>query len=296
MPIADLGDLSLWYQRYESDASDAVPALLIQGLGMQATDWPQTLIDRLLAKRPVIVFDNRDAGLSQCMGASSIATLAEADFPDERPLPGHVAYTLGDMAEDARRLLDHLGVGRAHLIGFSMGGMIAQLMAAIHPAHACSVTGLMTSAGQAWIRSSPDADQMMRRSIVAETDRTQLVEQYLVAEEIYAGPSTLPSLTERRESIGQALARGYHPAGIWRQARAMRAGGARQELLAGLSVPILMLHGSADPVINVSQAAEIRNLLPQAWFEILPGTGHVLTEANGSGIAARIAAFWDSLS
>lgn len=295
MPIADLGDLSLWYQCVESDAADRVPALLIQGLGMQATDWPQTLIDRLLAERPVIVFDNRDVGLSQCVGAPSIATLGELDFPDERPLPGHVAYTLDDMAEDARRLLDHLGIGSVHLVGFSMGGMIAQVLALQCPGLVRSLTGLMTNAGQAWLRSTPAADRMMRRSIVDEPDRARLIEQLLSAESVYAGPSLLPPRPERARFIEAALARGHHPAGIWRQARAMRASGARQERLRRLTAPILMLHGAQDPVIDISEAAEIKDLLPAAHFDILPDTGHVLTEENGGRIATRIADFWNKL-
>lgn len=292
MPLITLDGLSLWYRYVAGLQPSMAPALLIQGLGMQATDWPEALIATIAAERPVLVFDNRDSGLSQLFGRGSIETLTEKDFPGAEALTGPLAYSLSDMAEDAWRLLDGLGLQRVHLVGFSMGGMIAQLMAATRPSRVASLTGLMTSAGQAWVESSPAADGMMRRSVLHDGNQKHLAEFMLAAEDVYAGPTLLPQVELRRRAVRQALARGHHPAGIWRQARAMRAAGERRSLLAAIVAPTLMLHGAQDPVIALAQAAAIKDILPVATFIELEATGHILTEANAPGIAALIRGFW----
>ena len=292
MPLISLDGLSLWYRFVGGPQPSKVPSLLIQGLGMQATDWPDELIATLAAERPVLVFDNRDSGLSQLFGRGSIESLTESDFPGPAQLTGPLAYNLADMAEDAWRLLDGLGLQGVHLVGFSMGGMIAQVMAATRPGRAASLTGLMTSAGQTWIESTPAADAMMRRSVVHEGNQQRLIDFMLAAEDVYAGPTSLPPVEARRRAIRQALARGHHPAGIWRQARAMRAAGERRSLLAGIAAPTLMLHGAADPVIAPAQAMAIKDILPAAAFIELNATGHILTEGNAASIAAQIRDFW----
>ncbi|WP_374656211.1 alpha/beta fold hydrolase [Dongia sp.] len=292
MPIVNLDSLSLWYQLTPGARPAAEPALLIQGLGMQATDWPAALVAGLAAERPVLVFDNRDSGLSQLFGRASVETLTMEDFPGAAPLCGPVAYGLSDMAADAWRLADALGLARVHLVGFSMGGMIAQVMAAMRPERTASLAGLMTSAGQPWIESAPEADAMMRRSILHEGKRGRLIDFMLAAEAVYAGPVPLPAEGTRRGAIRQALVRGHHPAGIWRQARAMRDAGERRGMLAGIAAPTLLLHGAEDPVIALSQAAEIKHILPGAAFIELARTGHILTEGNAGEIGARIGDFW----
>jgi len=289
-----LDGVSLWYDTVPSPHADAAPALLIQGLGMQATDWPAALLSSLTRQRPVILFDNRDAGLSQLFGPPHDPLLQEDDFPGWDPLTATPPYTLFDMATDAARLLDALAIPAAHLVGFSMGGMIAQILGAHHADRVLSVTGLMTSAGQTWLQSTAAADRMMRRSIIDTTDQTKLVDLLLAAEEIYAGPSPLPGRTERRETIRAASARGHHSAGIFRQSLAMRATGDRQDLLRKIATPLLMVHGREDPVIAFSQAAAIAELLPDARFIELSQTGHVLTEDNSLMMAGIISAFWDS--
>lgn len=263
---------------------------------MQATDWPAALLSSLASKRPLILFDNRDAGLSQLFGPRQDAKLREDAFPGWDEPVGQPPYTLFDMAADAVHLLDALGIPAAHLVGFSMGGMIAQIVGARHADRILSVTGLMTSAGQAWLESTADADRMMRHSIVNEPDPASLIDLQLLAEEIYAGPSQLTDRVNRHQAIRDALARGHHSAGIWRQSVAMRATGDRQDLLRWLTAPLLMMHGRQDPVVAFAQAAAIVELLPDTRFIELSQTGHVLTENNSLLIAGTISAFWDSLA
>jgi pimeloyl-ACP methyl ester carboxylesterase len=296
LPHIDLDGVTLWYDTVTSPHADAAPALLIQGLGMQATDWPAALLSSLARDRPLFLFDNRDAGLSQLFGPPQDSKLQECDFPGWGQPSGRPPYTLVDMAADAIHLLDALAVPAAHLVGFSMGGMIAQILGARHAERVLSLTGLMTSAGQAWLESTADADRMMRRSIVDEPDPTRLINLLLAAEDVYAGPSPIADRVERLAAISGALARGHHSAGIWRQSVAMRATGLRQDLLRTITSPLLMAHGRQDPVVAFSQAATIVDLLPQARFIELPQTGHILTEHNSAMIAGIISAFWGSLA
>jgi pimeloyl-ACP methyl ester carboxylesterase len=290
-----LDGVTLWYDTVPSPHADTAPALLIQGLGMQATDWPAVLLSSLARQRPVILFDNRDSGLSQLFGPQHDSKLQECDFPGWSQLSGKPTYTLVDMATDAIRLLDALEVPAAHLVGFSMGGMIAQILGALYPERILSVTGLMTNAGQAWLESTAEADRMMRRSIVDAPDQKRLIDLLLAAEEIYAGPSPLPDRREREEAVRCAVARGHHSAGIWRQAVAMRATGERQNLLRKIRAPLLMAHGRHDPVIALAQGAAIVELLPETRFIELSQTGHVLTDGNSSTIAGIISAFEDCI-
>lgn len=294
MPLIDVGGVTLCYDTILGPTADptATPVAMIQGLGMQLTEWPATLVNGLAAERPVILFDNRDAGLSQLFGPAVDPTLTMEDFPDHAPIRGNALYVLSDMAADVLCLLDALGIAKAHVIGFSMGGMIAQILAAQASPRVESLVGLMTSAGQAWLDCTKAADWMMRRSILFEPDRDRLVSQMLAAETVYAACSTLPDIDARHAAICQAITRAYRPAGIWRQARAMRAAGDRQALLGTIRVPVLMFHGEDDPVIDLNQASIANSVIPQTDFKKLTATGHILTEPIAEIVTPIIRKFW----
>lgn len=297
MPLMDLGGLSLWFDIIAGPqaSATAIPVVMVQGLGMQAVEWPASLIERLATGRRVIIFDNRDAGLSQPFGPSVDPALRPDDFPGHQALAAPPPYTLDDMSDDALRLADALNIQRFHLIGFSMGGMIAQMTAAKAPDRITTLVGLMTSAGQTWLDSTAVADRMMRRSIVFEPDETCLIDQILAAEDIYAGGSALPPISQRMAAAKQSIARAYMPVAIWRQACAMRGTGDRTAILRGIQAPTLMLHGEDDPVISLQQAAVATTLIPRVAFAVLRKTGHVLTEQIGADIACAIEKFWRDL-
>jgi pimeloyl-ACP methyl ester carboxylesterase len=294
MPLIDVGGLSLWYDIVQGPGADpdATPVLMIQGLGMQASEWPTTLIANLATERQVILVDNRDAGLSQLFGPATDPALTLDDFPSHRPLPKPARYALADMADDMSRLLAAIGVKRTHVVGFSMGGMIAQILAARAAPQVATLTGLMTSAGQAWLASTQAADRMMRRSILFEPDQDKLVAEMLAAEEIYAGRAPLADPELRRAATSQSLARAYRPAGIWRQACAMRAAGDRRALLRNIRSPVLMFHGEDDPVIDLRQASDVKSILPQTDFRELSAIGHILTEGIAEIMTPTIKKFW----
>lgn len=294
MPVIETGGLSLWFDDLPSQTTNghALPVLLIQGLGMQATEWPEKLIEGIVATRRAIVFDNRDAGLSSLCGPASDAALRPEDFPGWHALPRPPAYDLATMAADALTLLDACAIPRAHLIGYSMGGMIAQILAAQAPDRVASVLGLMTSAGQPWLLMQENAAAHMHRSIVHEPDSEQRMRQILAAEATYAGNIPLPDIHLRRAAASASLDRAYRPAGIWRQACAMRAGGERQSILRCITAPYLGIHGARDPVISLTQAMACHDLIPNARLHVVPEAGHLPTDDLARNIMPMIDDFW----
>lgn len=294
MPLIETGGLSLWFDDLPSQTtnSNALPVLLIQGLGMQATEWPDPLLHGIAATRRAIVFDNRDAGLSSLCGPASDPALGPEDFPGWQPLPQPPAYDLAAMVADTLALLDARAIPRAHLIGYSMGGMIAQILAVQAPDRVASIVGLMTSAGQPWLAMQENAEAHMRRSIVHAPDPEQQIRQMLAAETAYAGNLPLPDIHLRRAAAIASLERANHPAGIWRQACAMRAGGDRQSILRSITAPYLGIHGARDPVISLSQAMAIPDLIPNARLHVLPEAGHLPTDELARAVLPMIDAFW----
>lgn len=255
----------------------AKPVLLLTGLGQQAIDWPSILSDLLLAEGyRVIRPDHRDAGLSPLCGAAVLEDLTTADFPDAGELLQPASYRLPDMARDVLHLMDRLHIGRAHLIGYSMGGMIAQILAATAPQRVLSLTSLMSSGGQDWIDCAPAAYAAMARSICAVTGEAERVQRYVQDALVFAGPDFPVKLDVLSAHAPLALARSYRPAGIWRQALAIRDSGDRRALLQTIAVPTLFVHGDADICIAPIQAAEGHGLVRDSVFLTIPGAGHDL--------------------
>jgi pimeloyl-ACP methyl ester carboxylesterase len=255
----------------------ATPVLLLTGLGQQAIDWPHRLIDFLLAQGyRVFRLDHRDAGLSPLCGDAVIEGLTAADFPDAGELLLPASYRLHDMADDVLHLMDRLHIDRAHVVGYSMGGMIAQILAATSPHRILSLTSLMSSGGQHWIDCAPSARAAMARSICAVADEAECVRRYVEDSQVFAGPSFPIDLDALAIHARIALARSYRPAGTWRQALAIRHGGDRRTLLSMIAAPTLFVHGDADTCISPGQAVEGHALVSGSSMLMIPGAGHDL--------------------
>jgi proline iminopeptidase len=251
------------------------PVLLIQGLGQQLIDWPEPLIAALAERHRVILCDNRDAGLSPLFGPACDPALRASDFPPAAgPLAGDAPYTLHEMAADVVAVLDRLGIAHAHLIGYSMGGLIAQLVAAQHPARVGSLVSLMSADGAPWIETTPAAWAAMARSITCGGDPDARLGALVEDAAIYRGAALGFDRVAARAHIAAALARSDRPAGILRQALAIRASGDRREALRGIACPALVVHGTADPVIAFAQGRSAARLIPNAGFEALDRAGH----------------------
>ncbi|MCU1690010.1 MAG: alpha/beta hydrolase [Pseudonocardiales bacterium] len=249
--------------------------LLVAGFGAQMISWHEDFC-RLLAERGryVIRYDNRDCGLSTKFDdhpldlGRFIAAVSSGDFVAAQDM---AAYSLLDMAEDGLGLLTALGIERAHIVGASMGGMIAQTMATAHPERCITLTSMMSSTGEPeYGQSSPNAQQALfaptpadRDGYIAAADR-----ELVWASRRYGDAGTL------RELAARSYDRSYYPAGIGRQLAAMVLDGSRAEALRKLHVPTLVIHGLDDTLIDPSGGRRTAALVPGAQLRLMPDMGH----------------------
>ncbi|HET6620516.1 MAG TPA: alpha/beta hydrolase [Dongiaceae bacterium] len=259
--------------------SGAPALLMIQGLGMQLTDWPRPLLARLAERYRIVLYDNRDYGRSQPCGPAIDRSLCAADYPFEPVPPERAPYSLYDLAEDARALLNAFGIERAHVAGFSLGGMIAQVLAARHPHRVRSLTSLMSSMGQPVLPASAPAARLLGQMIVDVPDRTRLVAQSLAAQRVWAGGAHGIDAAKAARHFALSYRRCYRPAAIYRQALAYASAGERSGLLRAIRCPTLVIHGERDPLIPPAYALEARRLVPEARILLLPDGSHDLHPA-----------------
>lgn len=260
---------------------DPTPLLLIMGLGMQLVAWPEGLV-RLLtdAGRRVIRFDNRDAGLSDGFDAAGVPSLVQATLRLWLRLPVRSAYQLSEMADDAFGVLDALNVQRAQVVGASMGGMVAQHMAARRPERVDRLTLIMTSSGA---RQLPQPSTRVRRALITRpadpNDRDAAVERIKQLFQVIGSPGYRPEPAAFHQRIASSVARAHRPAGVMRQLVAVAADGDRTPLLARIAAPTHIVHGAADPLIPVAAAHDLQRKIRGATLEVIDGMGHDLPEA-----------------
>ncbi|MEJ8815838.1 alpha/beta hydrolase [Variovorax ureilyticus] len=251
--------------------------LLIMGLGMQLIAWPgefiQTLVDSGFR---VIRHDNRDIGLSEGFDEAGTGSVIWQSVRQRLGLPVRCAYSLQDMADDALGVLDALGVGRAHVIGASMGGMIAQRLAASAPGRMASLVSIMSSSGARNL-PGPRADvaaALLRRP--ASRTEAALVEHGLGFSRLISSPAFARDERAQADRIAQALRRAYRPAGVVRQILAIAADNGRADLLSKIASPSLVLHGEADLLVPIACGKDTARRIPGARFVGIPGMGHDL--------------------
>jgi pimeloyl-ACP methyl ester carboxylesterase len=257
--------------------ASAEPILLIMGLGMQLIGWPDELVQMLVARGfRVIRFDNRDTGLSQGFDELRVPNLAWAGLRYAVHLPVHSPYSLADMAADALGVLDALGVQRAHVCGASMGGMIAQHLAAEHPQRVKSLTLMMTTSGS---RKLPQPSLRVRRALLARPARHDLDAAAANLEHILGvigSPAYPPDAERQRARLRATVQRAYRPAGTARQILAVVADGDRSALLPRITAPTRVIHGREDPLVPVACGHDLVARIPNAVADIVPGMGHDL--------------------
>jgi pimeloyl-ACP methyl ester carboxylesterase len=257
-----------------------LPLLLMHGLGMQLTAWPDALVDGLAEQGfYVIRFDNRDCGLSTKFDSAGTPNLALAWLKMRLRLPLRPLYHLDDMALDALGVLSALGVARAHVVGVSMGGMVAQLLAAQHPHRVLSLTSIMSSSGR---RGLPGPTRAVRTAMLRRPRDPANVDSVLdnaVALWRAIGSPAYPTLAPvLRQRVLRALRRSDCPSGVARQMLAIAAARDRTALLTQLAVPTLVIHGAADPLVPVACGIDVAGSVPGARLEIIEGMGHDLPD------------------
>jgi pimeloyl-ACP methyl ester carboxylesterase len=266
---AAVGPVDIVYETI-GDPSDP-PMLLVMGLGMQLIHWDLELCERLAERGfHVIRFDNRDAGLS---------TKIDAPVPNVMALMAgmraKVPYLLTDLAGDAFGLLDHLGIERAHVVGTSMGGMIAQQMAIQTPERVLSLASIMSTTGDRVV-GTPKLRVWSVLTRRAPNDRDAYTEYFTRVFRMIGSPAYRPDDERVRELAGATYDRGHHPAGTARQLAAVLASGSRTAALRELDVPAVVIHGEADPLLPVRGGRATARAIPGAELITIPGMGHDL--------------------
>jgi pimeloyl-ACP methyl ester carboxylesterase len=267
---------------YESVGDEAAPVvLLIMGLGTQMTRWPRPLVDMLVERGfQVVLFDNRDVGLSTRLEAAGTPDLPAVIGAMLSGITPPVAYTLTDMAEDAVGLLDFLGIARAHLVGASMGGMIAQLIAALHPERTLSLTSIMSTSGNpALPRASDEALALLSSRRPADDDEEGVIERVVRGSEILGSPGYRVDAARRRAAALEDYRRGYYPPGVARHTAAIAASGDRRPLLKTIAVPTVVIHGLDDPLVRVEGGRDTAANIPGAELIEVSGMGHDVPDA-----------------
>jgi pimeloyl-ACP methyl ester carboxylesterase len=213
-----------------------------------------------------------------------------APFPGMLSATVPIPYTLADMAADAVGLLDALGIGAAHIVGASLGGIVAQLAATLYPERCLSLTSIMSSSGNPLLPPpSPAALHALFAPLPGERDEASLVEDSIWRQKVLMSPG-YPTPDEELRAMFTAEYRrgGFHPAGVIRQLSALLTAGDRRTQLMKIHVPTVVLHGTDDPLINVACGRDTAAVIPGAEFRSIPGMGHDFPEALAGEFASAI--------
>ncbi|HEY7324791.1 MAG TPA: alpha/beta hydrolase [Streptosporangiaceae bacterium] len=282
MPEASSGDLTIYYET-EGDPG-GLPLLLVVGLGAQLTWWPagfrSALADRGFF---VICYDNRDAGKSTWLDDAGPADLM-AVLGGAIPPP----YLLSDLAADGIAVLDALGLPSAHVLGVSMGGMIAQGLATGWPERVRSLTSVMSTTGDPAVgQPRPDITEMLLSP--RPPDKAAAVEQSVSMARAISSPAFGFDEEQARVRMSADYDRGNHPDGAGRQIAAILMSGDRTAALRELSMPVLVIHGDADPMIDISGGRATAEAIPGSRLWVIPGLGHDLPAALFGELADAVA-------
>jgi pimeloyl-ACP methyl ester carboxylesterase len=266
--------------------ADGAPLVLIMGLGMQLTGWPEPFVEMLTQRgHRVIRLDNRDAGLSQGFDDRGTPNVAWAALRYALRLPVKSAYSIADMAADTLSVLDVLGIDRAHIVGASMGGMIAQHIAAKQPQRVSALTLMMTTSGARGLpgpSAKARAAMLDRRGLNAK-DIEAIVDRLERVFSIIGSPAYRPVDEQARQSfrtrLRASVQRAYRPAGVARQLIAVAADGDRSPLLARITAPTHIVHGAADPLVPLASAHDLRSKISGSTLDVIDGMGHDLPQA-----------------
>ena len=275
------------------DSGGPGPAvLLLMGLGGQLIHWPPELVQGLAdAGYRVLRMDNRDAGLSTHLhghGTPRIPWIATQAWLGRRP---RVPYTLGDMARDALGVLDALGVARAHVVGVSMGAMVAQRLALLAPQRVNSLTSIMGSSGARGLMKPRPAVLRVAAAKGRARDGEALARYYVRFLQAIASPRFPPSDEALRAMFRRTAAR--HPpdnAATYRQLAAILADGERAALLGQIRCPTLVMHGADDPWVPPACGEDTARRIPGARLVIIPDLGHDLAPVAHPELVRRVMA------
>ena len=264
-------------QARDADGSARPVVLLIMGLGMQLIAWPPEMVRALVdAGFRVVRFDNRDVGLSQHFDALGAPNLLWVGLKHRLGWRIKPPYSLQQMAADALGVLDALQIDKAHIVGVSMGGMIAQRLALLAPERVLSLASIMSSSGA---RGLPAARPEVTRVLLSRPANNSLaaaIEHTLGLFKAIGSPGYFMDEAVLRERVAEATQRSFHPQGIVRQMVAIVADSTRAAALSGVAVPTLVVHGRADPLVPLACGEDTARRIPGARMAAIEGMGHDL--------------------
>lgn len=271
MPFTSRSGVSICYETYGSP--DDVPLMLVAGLGMQLVRWDPELVDSLIDRGFfVIAHDNRDVGLSEQFAHVEVDVVATVLAALGGETDVDAPYLLSDMAADAVAVLDDVGVERAHVVGTSMGGMIAQTLAIEHPHRLSSLTSIMSTTGDPDV-GLPKPEVLSALMPTPADGREAAIEGVVDTFRLIGSPDHFDEdLT--RAGATRAYDRAPDGTGQNRQLVAVLASGSRTEALGSVTTPALVVHGEADPLVDVSGGRRTAEAIPGAQFLGVEGMGH----------------------
>lgn len=272
--VAKANGIELVYDTFGDPG--APPLLLIMGLACQMLAWDDDFCAMLAARGYWVTrFDNRDIGLSTKCSQSGVPDVAAMLAQSMKGQPVTAPYTLHDMADDTVGLMDALGIGNAHVVGASMGGAIAQLIAVHHRPRLRTLTSIMATSGAPGL-PPPTPEAMAVLFTPTPTERSAYIERYIRTWKVLRGPGFPLDEARDPERASQLHARGLNPPGVARQLAAIIASGSRKKQLASLLVPTLVIHGDADPLVPVECGIDVAHTVPGAKLMVIEGMGHAL--------------------
>ncbi|MDU4249376.1 alpha/beta hydrolase [Pseudomonas sp.] len=274
--LVDLGDVRLAYQSIGRPQDPTL--LLVMGLGGQLIHWPDEVVEALCQQGfRVIRYDNRDVGLSSWRVPTPSGNLTYEVIRYRLGLPVSAPYSLTDMAGDALHLLDALHVERAHVLGASMGGMIAQHVADMAPDRVISLTLVMTSSGAEGL---PAPSESLLRLLARReaASREQAIEQQADLLAALGSPNVRDDRQQLLQQAARSYDRAFNPEGVQRQMLAILAEPSRVELLNRLNVPTLVVHGTADPLLPVMHGVHVAAHIRGSVLKLIPGMAHRFQE------------------
>ncbi|KUO56285.1 MAG: alpha/beta hydrolase [Sphingomonadales bacterium BRH_c42] len=288
MPEITANGITIHYEEHGDPAGP--PMLLIMGLGAQMTLWPIELVEELAARGfRVIRYDNRDIGLSHKFHGARAPGMVWQMLAARLGFRPRVPYTLSDMAADGIGLLDALGIDRAHVVGASMGGMIAQLIAVEHGHRVMSLTSIFSTTGNPRLPKSEKHALEALTKRPASMEEEALIEHGMMLAQAIGSPGFRPDPARLRERVTGLVRRSVYPEGLVRQLAAIIHDGDRTRRLGSVTAPTLVLHGEGDPLIKVECGHATAAAIPGARIMTIPGWGHDLPQELIEPIADAIA-------
>jgi pimeloyl-ACP methyl ester carboxylesterase len=282
------GDIEIAYEDFGNPDDPAV--LLIMGLGAQLLLWRKGFCEKLVDQGlRVIRFDNRDIGLSSKLpGARSGAPLPTRMARSFLGLKSPAGYTLEDMADDAGALLDHLGIDRAHVVGASMGGMIAQVFAARHTHRTRSLAIIFSSNNQALLPPPGPKQLLALLTKPKDSSRDGIIDNSVRLLSIIGSPGYPTPEAQSRADAAEGYDRSYYPAGVGRQFAAIMGSGSLRHYDRQITVPTVVIHGKADKLMRPSGGRAIARAIPGARLVLFDGMAHDLPEALWDDIVGEL--------